>query len=143
MVDFNSLLNTNFDEVKAPKPLPAGDFQFRIKRYEYIESSQKKTPGVLYEVNPIAAMEDVDEELLAQVDNWQEKSMRVRLWFTENSLFMLKNFLEAAGVETAGKSLKEAIPEAIGMEFVGQVTQEELDDGRVVNPEVSRPRPVE
>lgn len=143
MPDFNNILDTNFDDVKAPKPLPQGDFTFRIKRYEYIESSQKGTPGVLFEVQPTSAGEDVDEELLAQVENWQDKTLRTRLWLTENSAFMLKQFLQAAGVEVEGKSIKEAVPEAVGAEFIGRVTQQELDDGRVVNPDVDRPRPIE
>lgn len=135
--DFNDLLDTNLDDVKAPVPLPIGTYSFTVKNYELDKSSQKQTPFVRFLVNPTAAHDDVDEDMLAEVENWQQKNLRATFYLTDAALFMLKNFLEeACGLDVAGKTIKELIPEAVGCDVVGYVTQQEGNNGPY-NPDVS------
>lgn len=145
MTDFNSLLDMSAEDATPPKPLPSGEYTFRVKNYEFGESSQKHTPYVRYLLQPLSAGEDVDEELLAEVDDWQNKTKQVTFYLTENAIFMLRDFLEnACGLEIAGRSFKELIPEAVGMEVIGTVSVEtNAQTERSYNPDVSRLQPVE
>lgn len=144
MVDMNALLDTQADDVEAPKPMPVGEYTFRVSRYETGESSQKNTPFVRYFLQPIAAGDDVDEELLSEISDWQQKEMRVTFYITDKAMFMLRDFLEnACQIEVEGKTFKELLPEAVGCEVIGTVTQQEGQGGRPFNPDVQRLQPVE
>ena len=140
--DFNALLDTNADDVKAPQPLPAGDYTFRVDRYEFGESSQKGTPFVRYMLKPTAAGDDVDEEMLAEVGEWQQKDMRATFYLSERAMFMLRNFLEnACEIEVEGRTFKELIPEAVGCEVEGTVTVQQGNNGGQYNPDVGNLQP--
>lgn len=144
MSDFNELLDTPADSVRVPVPLPAGEYRFRVDNYELDRSSQKQTPYVRYLLKPLEAGEDVDEDLLAECENWQNKTLRATFYLTENSTFMLKEFLEeACGIDVTGRTLKEVIPEAKGCEVIGTVTQQEGNNNRSFNPDVSNIQPAE
>jgi len=142
--DFNELLNQSADDVKAPQPMPAGEYTFSVTRYEFDKSSQKQTPFVRYYLKPMAAGDDVDEELLAQVDDWQQKELRATFYLSEKAMFMLKNFLEnACQIETAGRTFKELIPEAVGCEVSGTVSVQQGQNGGQYNPDVGNLQPAE
>ena len=137
MVDFNDLLEQNTDEVVAPKPMPSGEYTFVVTRYEMDKSSQKQTPFIRYYLRPTAAGDDVDEEMLEQVSNWQQKELKATFYLTENSMFMLKNFLkDACEIEVEGKQFKELIPEAVGCEVTGTVSVQSGSNGGQYNPDV-------
>lgn len=143
MVDFNTLLDQKADDFEAPKPLPAGEYTFIVDNYEFGESSVQKTPYVRYFLRPTEAGEDVDEDLLAEVNNWQQKRLRMTFYLTENAGFMLRNFLEeACQIDIAGKTLKEIIPEAKGCEIIGTVSVQEGENSSF-NPDVKNPQPAE
>ena len=86
MPDFKALLDQQVDDVKAPVPLPTGTYQFVVNRHEFNQKGEKNTNAVDFIVKPMAAMEDVDEELLAQVEKWKEKEMKLTYWITADSL---------------------------------------------------------
>ena len=69
MVDFSKILNTKTDEIKKPTPLPVGTYLCTNPQLpEFIESSQKGTPGAKFSFKVISATEDVDQDDLAA---WQ------------------------------------------------------------------------
>lgn len=142
MVDLKSLLSKPMDEVKAPKALPAGTYTAVVKSQEFGKSPRKKTPFCRYNFAITAAGDDVDHDLLSGVD-LSTKSVRYDFYLTENSEFMLKNFLEGLGIKTQGRSMGECIPEAIGNEVVVDVTcrYDEKDSSKVYN-DVTGVRPV-
>jgi hypothetical protein len=143
-MDFDSLLDTKADDVEAPKPLPAGEYTFRVERYEMDKSSQKQTPFVRYYLKPTAAGDDVDEEMLNQVNDWQQKELRATFYLTDRSMFMLRNFLEqACEIEIEGRTFKELIPEAQGCEVTGTVTIQSGQNGGQFNPDVTNLHPAE
>ena len=121
MVDLKSLLSKPMDEVKAPKSLPQGTYHALVKAQSFGESKAKKTPYCRYEFAIQGAGDDVDHSLLEGVD-LSTKTLRYDFYLTENSEFMLKQFLEAVGIKTQGRSLGECIPEAIGMAVMLDVT---------------------
>ena len=109
-----SLLNKSADDVKRPVPLPDGTYFGIIESHEFTESSQKKTPGVQYNIRLTHAHEDVDlSDFESEGGVVAEKNMRTTFWLSENALFMLTDFIAACGIETSGRQLGELVPQVI------------------------------
>lgn len=124
-VNFEALLSQNTDEVEKPKPLPAGTYQMAVKEHAFDTSSKKGTPYVRFQLTPVAPGEDVDQELLAQVNNWNQRSMKVDFYLTQDAVWRLKDFLEACGINTSGRTFAELIPETAGA-FVSAFVKHEI-----------------
>lgn len=122
--NFAALLDRRADEIEKPKPLPIGTYSFVVGNHDFGESAQKKTPYVQFEVSPRAALEDVDESLLAEVANWQDRKMRLTYYLTDDALFRLTEFFEHCGLDIAGQSLAELIPQAQGTMVNAYVKQQ-------------------
>jgi len=123
-VNFESLLSQQADEVEKPKPLPAGTYQFAVVEHAFDTSSKKGTPFVRFQLSPIAAGEDVDQDLLAQVNNWQGKKMKFDCFLTDDAIWRLKDFLENCGINTSGRTFAECIPETAGVYVSGFIKHE-------------------
>ena len=121
-VDFSALLATPMEDIKRPPPLPAGNYLGRITKYEFLESSEKKTPFVRYSVSIESAKEDIDPADLEGID-LTKKQLRKDYFLTELALYRLTEFLEGLGIENPGRKLSDAIPEAIGAAVAFTVTQ--------------------
>lgn len=122
--NFAALLDRQADEIEKPKPMPMGTFTFLVKDHEFGESSQKKTPFIQFNVNPRVAQDDVDEEALAAVENWQDRNMRVTFYLTDDAMWRLTDFLEHCGIDMSGRTLAECIPETTNQMFNGYVIQQ-------------------
>jgi len=122
MPDFKDLLTQQVDDAKPPVPLPSGTYQFVILRHEITKRGEKNTDCVIFTCRPLAALTDVDEDLLSQVEGWKEKEMGLTFWLTADSIFMLGDFLkDALRLSTAGRSFMETIPESTNQVFLGHV----------------------
>jgi hypothetical protein len=140
--DLDALLDDTADNYEPPKALPAGEYTLRILSHEFDKSSQKGTPLVRYMLQPTEAGDDVDEDMLAEVDNWQNRKLKAEFFLTERAMFMLGQFLTSAcQVDIAGRTWRELVEEPIGMEVVGTVSQMATEDGRVFNPKVENFQP--
>jgi hypothetical protein len=117
-VNFEDILDTQADTVEKPKPMPQGSYVGLIVSHELGKSAKKQTPYVRYMVRPVEPMDDVDTELLEEVTNWQQKTLRLDFYLTPDSLFRLTNFFEQLGIDTAGRSVRELIPECINEQIV-------------------------
>lgn len=125
-VNFEELLGQNTDEVEKPKPLPAGTYQMAVKEHAFDKSSKKGTPYVRFQLTPIAPGEDVDADLLAQLPNWQQKSIKADFYLTTDAIWRLKDFLESCGVNCSGRTFAELIPEATGA-YVSAFVKHEIN----------------
>lgn len=135
-VDLSNLLGKRSDEIEKPKPLPIGNYGWLIKSHEIVESSQKKTPGVQFTVQPFEAKDDVDEDLLAEVKEPFKKQMKLTFWITEDSLWRLNDFLQMLELGGNGETLEELIPETTGQQFVAKVKHEQMQDGNDFIPRI-------
>jgi hypothetical protein len=129
-----SLLNTSADSAKRPIPLNDGTYFGTIKSHEFIESKQKKTPGVQYNIELTHAHDDVDltgyDEDGAEVQlNPAGKNFRYTLWLSENSMFMLKEFIKSFGITVEGRSFAELIPQVVGQPVVVDIVKSPRTDG--------------
>lgn len=120
--NFSSLLDVQMDDIKPPPTMPSGTFEFIITSQGEGVSEKKETPFVVYEFTVDTPGEDIDTDELP--DNWRDFKTNERFYLTKNALFRLKQFLEAAGVKTSGRSLNDAVPEAVGKSVNLVLTQE-------------------
>ncbi len=136
-LQFSSILDKPADSVEAPKPIPQGQYVAIVQGLpEQVESSQKKTPGLKFQFRITAALSEVDEDVVGKVVNHT-------YWLTEESAFMLTQFLENAGIELAGKTIGTATDEVPNREVVISIRHRPSPDGQRIFAEVSGTAPVE
>ena len=67
--------------------------------------SQKKTPGVQYNIQLTHAADDVDLEEFKEAGGvLEEKVMKSTFWISENALFMPTDFIAALNIESSGRT---------------------------------------
>lgn len=129
-VDFNSILDTQAEDIKSRPPLPVGSYNFVIKKLDHVTSSQKKTPGIEFTVAPVEARDDVDQELLQEAGGL-DRELTHTFWITPDAASMVRDFLrDHVGIESSGKSLRQMLAESIGQTFGGIVTHGTSKAGR-------------
>src|SRR5262245_27158879 len=133
---FASVLDRPSQDIKRPEPLPVGTYVWLVPpQYAEGTSKQKGTPFVEWEVKCLGATEDVDQEALAASlgeKKLTEKTMKATFYLTENSAFMLKDFLDACGVDDANgtATLRARIAGAGGTQVLGYVRHEPSLDNK-------------
>lgn len=129
MTDFATLLSKNIEDIEAPKPVPVGEYRLRVEGSEEVESSKKGTPGLKFTFLVVAADSSIDKEELG--DAIGKKKVNTTFWLTDNSLFMIGEFLKNLGVSSG--SLAQGVLEAPGKEVYASITQKPSDNGRLYN----------
>ncbi len=118
MVDLSTLLDKEVEKTERPKPIPVGTYRMMVGGHKFGESSKKKTPLVAFELSFVEALEDVDTEALAAVEEQKplgDRQIEEPFYMTESAMFRLKEFLEALGMSIAGgRTYSEVIPETRG-----------------------------
>lgn len=129
---FEEILDQQVTEVKVPPPIPSGTYLFAVEGFPVqAEVGADKTKCLDFSAKILMPREDVSQAELDAFDGGvQGKTMRLRFFLTERSLFMLDRFLfEHLGIEL-GKPRKQAISEALGRQFYGTVKHTPRDDGQ-------------
>lgn len=124
MSSFEDILNAPVDSFKEPVATPRGTYEGLIDGpFERGESSAKKTPFVRFKIKLLSAGEDVDAEELAESEAIG-RTMNYDMYLTENSAFQFKTLFSHIGIDTAGKTLTEALAETPGQSIKVVVEQE-------------------
>lgn len=123
-----ALLSADAGSVKRPVPFNDGTYYGAVKGFQFVESDKKKTPGVEYEVELTHAAEGTDltgydEDGEVVTLNPAGKRYKSTFWLTDNSLFMLKDFIKSCGIEVEGRSFQELIPQVIGQPVICSITK--------------------
>lgn len=140
MVDFSTLLKTPTDNIKAPKPLPAGTYRGMLTKFEFGESKQKKTPFVQFEAKVSSAEADVEPSDLEGVD-LSSKTLRVTYYLTADSQFRVVDLAKSCGHQTSGRSLGEVIQDlSMNTPVLMEVTQRPSQDGETFYNDVAKVR---
>lgn len=145
MGTFEDILNRPADEIKPPVALPVGTYHTIIVGLpEKGKSSKKQTDYFKFVHKIVAALDDVDTDALAELEGGVSgKEVDNTFYITEKSAFMLVQFLENCGIETAGKSLGACIDETPNREVLIHIKHEASDDGQRVFAKVGYTAPVE
>lgn len=143
--DFDALLSKNADDIERPVPVPQGSYVFTVLKHKFDNSTKKGTPYVEFECQATAPLDDVDEEELREYGDLGQKQPKLRntFYLTEDALFRLTDFLEHLGLDTAGRTLAELIPESAAGEFIGNVGHRMSEDGSATYAELNATSPVE
>lgn len=126
--NFNAILDTPVEEIKARPPLPVGTYDWRIQSLQHVTSSKKKTPGIEFTCVPFRAHDDVDQEMLSE--SGMDRELRHTLYITPDSANMVKEFLvNDCGMNGTGKTLRQLLADAKNQTFAGIVTHGTSDKG--------------
>lgn len=129
--NFSALLSKPMSEVEKPKPYPVGTYSGVIQGMpRFDKSSKKQTDFVEFTVAFQSAHDDVDQEDLANVGGIAGKTIKTTYYITENSLWRLKDFLLACGLE--GDNFAELIEKTPGCAIDFTIKHEPSQDGESV-----------
>lgn len=138
--NFASILDKPASEVEKPKPLAAGTYLVVVKGMpEQGKSAKKKTDFVEFTLGFLQAQDDVDpDELKASLEGMDgkvaklsDKTIKNTFYLTENSLWRLKDWLEALGLDIEGDaSLGQLIEASPGCQIMITLGHDASDDGK-------------
>jgi hypothetical protein len=144
--NFGAILDTPSQEIERPKPLPQGTYTCVVNGLPRMDKSAKKgTEFVEFNLNILAAGEDVDEDALGEMGGIAGKSTRVTFYLTESSVWRLKKFLvDDLGIEEEDDlTLRGMISMAPGRQVLAHIKHTPSDDGTSVFANVASTAPVE
>ena len=143
--NFGAILDTPSQEIERPKPLPQGTYTCVVNGLPRMDKSAKKgTEFVEFNLNILAAGEDVDEDALSEMGGIANKSTRITFYLTENSVWRLKKFLaEDLQIEEDDVTLRQMIGMAPGRQVLAHIKHTPSDDGTSVFANVASTAPVE
>jgi hypothetical protein len=118
------ILERQITDFEPPKPLPPGEYTFVIEgQPRHDKSTQKQTPFYEYRCRPLAAMESVDAEALANAGGLENKSLRLTFYITNEAGYRLTDLLQnTLNLDVDGMNVNQAVGEAVGCQFIGTVT---------------------
>lgn len=143
--NFASILDEAPTEVNRPKPLPAGTYEFVVRGVPlYDKSSKKQTDYVQFNLVPIAAHDDVDEDDLKEMGGFEGKIVRATYYLTEDAAYRLDEFHQHCGIDLSNKSSRRARSEAcVNCSVIGVIKHRASQDGSQVFAELARTASVE
>lgn len=136
---FSSILDDAPTEVVFPPPLPVGTYLCVVGQPEATPKSKAGNDGIKFPLKPIAAMEDVDEEALAEVGGFDGKNLSTTFWVTPDSITFLDQFHENCGLDLSDKmSRKMRNQEVVNSQILASVTHRMSEDNQRAFAEVKR-----
>lgn len=136
-----SILDKPASNIERPKPVPQGHFTFVVQGMPREDkSAQKKTDFWEYTLKAIHAHEDVDSEALTAWYTRADGSTKTigdiiqkpKFYLTEGAAFMLKDFIEACGVdESEYESLRQGGQMLTNRQVVGLISHRASDNGNI------------
>ena len=131
--NFSDLLDKPLDEVERPKPLPQGSYLCVVKGLPRQDKSrQKQTPFLEFLLQPVQALEDVDQDELEEMGGLENKTIKATYYITEDAMWRLKKFFEDCGIETAGKTSMQSAEETVNKSVIAVLRHEASQDGTAV-----------
>lgn len=142
--NFGAILDTPSQEIERPKPLPQGTYTCVVNGLPRMDKSAKKgTEFVEFNLNILAAGEDVDEDALSEMGGIAGKSTRHTFYLTDASIWRLKKFLDDCGIEEEDLTLRQRLGLTPGRQVVCHIKHSPSDDGTSVYANVASTTPVE
>lgn len=145
MPNFEDILNRSVDDIKPPPNLPEGTYLCVVQGMpEQVESRLKKTPGLRFKLQIVQPAEDVDRDQLAAFEGGVNgKVLNHDLWVTDNSLFMLKEFVDHCGALEEGQSLGACIDNVPNSSVMAFIKHDIIEGSERKIAKVARTAPVD
>ena len=142
MTDFQDILNKPVSDIERPKPYPVGSYVALVEGLPKFEKvGENQTNCADFTMRFISANEDVDKLALQEAGGINGKSIRHRVFLTEDSLWRAKKFLvDDLQIDDEGgrKTLTQLINEAPGRQVMITVRHRPAKDGSVVYSEIAQ-----
>lgn len=135
-MSYKDLLKARPADIIPPKPIPPGPFKVRVASHEFGTAGEKKTECVNFSLRLLEPGDEVDAELLeAAKDDLTKAKPNHRIFITEDSLWVLKNFLVDVLKIPEADSFEEMMAQVNGKEFIAIFTQQpsNKDNSRMVS----------
>jgi hypothetical protein len=135
-MSYSDLLKRRPADYIPPKPIPAGSYKAKITKHEFGKHGKNNTDCIAFHLALISAGDDIDQ---AEIENAKEDIAKAtpvhRVYLTEKSEGMLKEFLENTLKIPQGDSYEEMLSQVNGKELVVIYTQQpsEKDRTRMVS----------
>ena len=138
--NFSSLLDEAPTEVNRPKPLPPGTYIWTVQApVVYDKSTKKGTPYAQFTLRCIGAMDDVDQEELAEAGGFDGKTIKATFYETEDAIYRLDEFHEHCGLDLTKKaSRRTRNDEVINSQVLGTIRHRTSNDGTQIYAELGR-----
>jgi hypothetical protein len=142
MTDFQDILNKPVGDIERPKPYPVGSYIALVEGLPKFEKvGENQTACADFTLRFISANEDVDKLALMEAGQINGKTIRHRVFLTEDSVWRAKKFLvDDLGIDDEGgkKTLTQLMNEAPGRQVMITVRHRPAKDGSVVYSEISQ-----
>ena len=137
MTSFQDILNKPAADIEAPKPLPVGTYLCIVNgQPEHKQMGKNNTDCFEFNLQFLQAGQDVDQQALLETlkgKNLNERSLKHRLFVTDDSVWRLKEFLvDDLGIEQGTRGLGEMIPEAMGRQCYVTIGHRAGEDGKQI-----------
>lgn len=140
-VSFKDLLSKKADDAKPPVAYPAGHYYGKLGKYSLGDNNRNKTPYVRYVVTATGLGDDIDQEEFSTLGlKLGEKQFRLDFFLTPDSEYRLTEFMQSIGLDTAGRSFAELLPETVGADILFELSMQPAQgrdgseqEGRFVN----------
>lgn len=141
MVDFSSLLNAKAGEALKPKALPPGLYPGVIKARQLLEAPAGKEYTIIirFDLGLTGWPDEIEESERLQETKPGEfapidlSKKRLRRDYYNHRLFDLDDLIKALGVDPAGRTYDELLPELVGQPVLVEVAQYLSRDGELQN----------
>lgn len=145
MTNFASILDESPSEVKVPPPLSAGSYICIVQgQPEYGKAENTGTEFVQFTYRPISALDDVDQDELAEIGGIEGKTIKNKYWLTPDAVFMLDQFHEHCGLDLSdGLSRRQRNEEVINAQILVVVKHATSKDGQRMFANIARTAPAE
>lgn len=151
MTTFSSILDKNADEIERPKPLPQGTYLCVVDgQPTQGKSAKKQTDFIEFNLKPMQALDDVNEEALTasltsgdgSVKALADKRIRATYYDTPDAGWRLVKFLRDCGLETKGKKVSRLVSEAQNCQVLAYIKHVPSDDGTAIFAQLGSTAPV-
>lgn len=141
MPDFSHLLRKPAGVHKRPDALPASDYPVIIKKHEVADNNKNRTPYVRLSLGYLDWPDTVEESERLTDDgeggrkpiDLAKRQATFDFYLTDDALWRLDSFLEAAGIQAKGRFYEEIFPELHGLHCIAAVIQRMDDEGNTFN----------
>lgn len=128
-VDFSNLLKRPMGTALKPAVLPVGDYPGIIKKYEYGDQNQNKTPYLRLQVAPLDWPQNIQESEKGQTGpdgtfhptDLSKRTLRKDFYLTDDAMWRLEDLLKSCGL-TDG-DYDSLIPQLVGKNVTIAINQ--------------------
>ena len=138
-VDFSKLGKTTLGEIKPPPVPPRGTYFGTITRWAWAESRwQNKETGqkeaqVHFTIRPTEFGEDIADEDKVGVVLKDKAFIAEQNCETDAQVYYMQEFLKGLGLQVAGKTLDQVLPDTIGCHVMFFLEHREGERGTLTN----------